>query len=82
MKTDKIETLRKAVHWSFLAVTIAFVASGYGITEYRTVEALTFGLLSKQLSFAMHGALTIPFVLLLALHLFLTAARKRLKKRE
>jgi len=58
----------KAVHWSLYAVTILLVISGLGITEYRTIEPLTFGLLSKSLSFRIHLQLWIPFLPLLALH--------------
>ncbi|MCW4027753.1 MAG: hypothetical protein NWE76_09770 [Candidatus Bathyarchaeota archaeon] len=60
----------KAVHWSLYAVTILLVISGLGITEFRTVESLTFGLLSKSLSFRIHLQLWIPFLPLLALHAF------------
>ncbi len=58
----------KAVHWSLYAVTILLVISGLGITEYRTIEPLTLGLLSKSLAFRIHLQLWIPFLPLLALH--------------
>jgi cytochrome b subunit of formate dehydrogenase len=78
---DRMKALKKAVHWGLLAMTIVFIVSGFGITEYRLVESASLGLLSKQLSFAVHLALITPFMLLLALHLYLTIAGKRAKKK-
>jgi cytochrome b subunit of formate dehydrogenase len=46
--------LEKIVHWSLLIVIILYVVTGLGITQFRTVEALTFGLLGKNLSFVIH----------------------------
>ena len=63
-----LRLIGKAVQWSLFAVTIVLVISGLGITEYRTIESLTLGLLSKNLSFRIHLQLWIPFLLLLALH--------------
>jgi cytochrome b subunit of formate dehydrogenase len=78
---DRMKALKKAVHWGLLAMTIVFIVSGFGITEYRLVESASLGLLSKQLSFAVHLYLIGPFALLLALHLYLTIAGKRAKKK-
>jgi thiosulfate reductase cytochrome b subunit len=74
--------LKGLVHWLLLLVVALYVVSGLGITEYRTVEALTGGLLPKQLSFAVHDALIWPFLGLLFLHVWLTFAAPRLKKRK
>ncbi|VVB67104.1 Uncharacterised protein [Candidatus Norongarragalina meridionalis] len=63
---------KKIVHWTLLAVIIVYIVTGLGITEYRTVEPLTFGMLTKPLAFQIHYDLIIPFVLLLALHVALT----------
>jgi cytochrome b subunit of formate dehydrogenase len=64
--------LEKIVHWSLLIVIILYVVTGLGITQFRTVEALTFGLLGKNLSFVIHEYLLWPFIVLLVLHLLLT----------
>jgi len=66
MKTKKI------VHWSLLAVIILYVVTGLGITQFRIVEGLTFGLLSKNLSFAVHEYLLWPLIVLLFLHVAIT----------
>lgn len=70
-------TLLRAIHWSLLVLTILVVVTGLGITEYRTVEALTFGLLGKALAFKLHLWLWVPFLVLLALHVLLTSRTVR-----
>lgn len=51
--------------------------TGFGITEFRTVETLTFGLLTKNLAFKTHNNLWIPFMILLGLHVFFSLIKKR-----
>ncbi|MFH1256627.1 MAG: cytochrome b/b6 domain-containing protein [Candidatus Diapherotrites archaeon] len=79
---DRFLLAKKAVHWAFMAVTVVIVVSGFGISYYREVEALTFGLLNKALSFTLHDVLTIPFVVLLVLHLYLTVLHKRIFRKK
>jgi len=66
---------RKTVsRWTNLLLNISavlLIISGLGITEYRIVEGLTFGLLDKALSFRLHAILWIPFAVLLAIRLYL-----------
>ena len=62
---------KKIVPWVLLAVLALYIVTGLGITEYRTIEAITFGLLTKNLSFRIHNALTIPFLVLLLVHIIL-----------
>jgi len=68
--------LKKITPWLLGALVAAYIISGFGITEYRTVEPLTFGLLSKALSFQIHNALIIPFLLVLLLHLYIVLNKK------
>ena len=77
-------TLLKVVHWSLFALTVLVVVTGLGITEYQTVEALTFGLLGKALAFKLHLWVWIPFLVLLALHVSLTSktVRRLTRKRD
>jgi thiosulfate reductase cytochrome b subunit len=63
--------LRKVVPWLLLAVLVLYVVSGLGITQYRTVESVTFGLLTKNLSFRIHNDLLYLFLVLLVLHIAL-----------
>jgi thiosulfate reductase cytochrome b subunit len=66
-------TLTRLVHWTLLAVGLLTVVSGLGITEYQTVTELTFGLLNKASAFKLHLWVWIPFLVLLAAHVLLTA---------
>lgn len=61
---------RKIVHWLFVAVVVLYGITGYGITQYRIVEPATLGLLTKPWAFRLHDSLVIPFVVLLALHIY------------
>jgi uncharacterized membrane protein YciS (DUF1049 family) len=60
-----------------LALALILIVTGLGITEFRTVEALTFGLLSKNLSFQLHSLLWIPFIVVLVLHMALSCRIRR-----
>ncbi|MDD1662708.1 MAG: hypothetical protein LUQ60_03055 [Methanomicrobiales archaeon] len=64
--------LRRAVGWLLLAFALLLIITGLGITEFRTVEAVTFGLLPKALSFQLHSLLWIPFLVILACHMLLS----------
>jgi len=64
------DLFRRIIRWLLVIVAIAFLVTGFGITEFRVVETLTFGLLSKSLAFKIHDALWIPFIILLGLHIF------------
>lgn len=66
--------LKAAVHWSLLVITLLYLVSGLGITQYRIVEPLTLGLLTKSLAFGLHDDLLIPFVAVLCLHIFIGPA--------
>jgi dolichol kinase len=61
---------KRVVHWLLLAVIVLYLLTGFGITEYRVVEHLTFGLVTKPLAFKIHDNLIIPFIALLGLHIY------------
>ena len=63
---------RRVVGWLLLAFSLLLVITGLGITEFRTMEAVTFGLLPKALSFQLHSLLWIPLLVILAGHLLLS----------
>ncbi len=65
------DSLKKTIIWLLAIVVVLYGVSGFGITEFRTVETLTFGLLNKSLAFKIHNNLEIPFIILLLLHLCL-----------
>jgi thiosulfate reductase cytochrome b subunit len=66
----KQNTAKQVVHWALFAIVVLYVLTGFGITAYRTVELLTFGLLSKALAFKIHDSLIIPFIVLMVLHIY------------
>ena len=68
--------IRRVIHWSFTIVTLVTLITGLGITEFRTIEFLTFGVLTKPLSFKIHTNLIVLFVILLILHIYFSM-RKR-----
>ena len=70
---------KRVICWLLLVVIITYGISGFGITEYRTVESLTFGLLTKSLAFKIHDSLMVPFIILLVLHITLSYIVKGIK---
>ena len=64
------KVVKKTVHWLLFVFIVIYLITGLGITQYRTIEPLTFGLLSKSLSLNIHQNLLIPFLALLGLHIF------------
>jgi len=73
------QLIEKTIRWLLLVGTIIYIVTGFGITEFRIVEHLTFGLLTKSLAFKIHEALAIPFVSLVLLHIILPSVLKRLR---
>lgn len=74
--------MRKAVHFLVTLLTALYLITGLGITEFRTVTPLTFGILNKALSQQLHSYLLVPFILLLALHVYFALTKKGLPKIE
>jgi thiosulfate reductase cytochrome b subunit len=70
MKEKNRIQIRKTAAYFSIATVILYIVTGYGITQYRTVEKLTFGLLSKSLSFKIHSWLIIPLIIFLFTHLY------------
>ncbi|HUS78788.1 MAG TPA: hypothetical protein VM050_09015 [Patescibacteria group bacterium] len=68
--------VEKAAHWLLMAFIILYMVTGLGITEYRTVEALTLGLLTKQLAFKLHARMLNPLIILLGTHVYLVYRRR------
>ena len=71
--------IRRTIHWLLTVVVIIYLITGFGITQYRIVEPLTFGLLTKNLAHIIHMNLEIPFIILVVLHLWLLPLLKRFK---
>lgn len=69
MNRAKIQLVKKILHWSLFALVILYILTGFGITQFRIVEQLTMGLLTKSVAFKIHLDLIIPFIILLVLHI-------------
>jgi dolichol kinase len=67
---------KQIVHWSLLGVIALYILTGFGITSYRTVESITFGLLTKPLAFKIHDNLIIPFIVMIGLHIYQQAKKR------
>jgi hypothetical protein len=65
-----------------LLLLLAYGLTGYGITEFRTIESMTFGLITKPVAFQIHNSLIIPFLVVLLLHIFFKPVSRLLSKRK
>jgi thiosulfate reductase cytochrome b subunit len=72
--------LKKVIPWLLLAILALYILTGLGITEYRIIEKITFGGLTKNLSFKIHNDLAIPFIVLLAVHIVLPYVLRKINK--
>jgi hypothetical protein len=74
--------MKGTIHWLLTALVIVYLITGFGITGYRIVEPLTFGLLTKSLAHKIHINLEIPFIILLILHIWLLPLLKYFKSKK
>ena len=65
-----------------LLIIVLYVITGYGITQDETITKLTYGILTKSVSFKIHTHLLIPLVIFLLLHLILALDLLSKFKRE
>ena len=72
----------KLIHWVLLISIIVYIITGFGITEHKFIEAITFGIISKPIAFQLHIFLIYPFIILLILHISLTINKKCNWKRK
>ncbi len=77
-----LQCTKTLIHILLAIVIILFIVTGFGITNFRVVESLTAGILSKPVSFQIHTNLTIPLIILLLLHMFFTLSRKLLNQHQ
>jgi uncharacterized membrane protein len=59
-----------------LLVVIVYIISGFGITQYKIVDTLTFGIFSKSASFKIHNSLEVAFLILLVLHIYFSLSKR------
>ena len=51
---------RAAIRYLLLVLTLIYLISGLGITQYQIIEPLTLGLLTRNLAFRIHDFLLVP----------------------
>ena len=68
--------VKKGLEWVLFGMTLVYLVTGLGITQFQLIESLTFGLLGKNLSFKLHEILLGPFLILLSLHVFYRPIRR------
>lgn len=73
----KRSIIRLTVTWLLAITTLVLLISGFGITEFRVIEAATFDLFTKPLAFKLHEVIWIPFLVLLITHIYLGITRKK-----
>jgi cytochrome b subunit of formate dehydrogenase len=73
--------VKRTTHWLLLVVTVLFLITGFGISEFRVVETITLGWLTKSWALRLHDNLWIPFVVLLILHVCLPLVLKSKPKK-
>jgi len=59
---------RAAIRYLLLVLTLVYLISGLGVTQYQIIGPLTFGLLTRNLAFKIHDFLLVPFAVLLFVH--------------
>jgi hypothetical protein len=60
---------RQVVQYTLLFLLGLYLLSGFGITEFRIVEAATFGIFTKNVAFVIHNNILIPMLILLVVHI-------------
>jgi hypothetical protein len=76
-----IRMIGRVCGWGAVLLLLFTVLTGYGISEFRTVSSLTFGILDKATSHRLHNYTDIPMLILLSLHVGL-ALWGRLGRRD
>ncbi len=62
----------RCTHWFLTIFIIFYIITGFGISNYQLIEAITFGLITKTIAFQLHYILIYPFVALLFIHILST----------
>jgi cytochrome b subunit of formate dehydrogenase len=67
-RSNTIRWIGRLCGWGALILLVITILTGYGITEWRILEPLTFGLIGKASAQRLHPYTEVPMVLLLAVH--------------
>lgn len=67
-RKNLVRRIGRFLGWTALGLLLFTVLTGYGITEWRVVDTLTFGLLGKANAQRLHSYMEVPMVILLVAH--------------
>lgn len=70
---------KQVIQYLLLLLMVLYLISGFGITEFRIVEFLTFGVFTKNVAFILHNNLLIPMLILLILHIVQGSLSRKLR---
>lgn len=68
--------IKKTIHWVLVAYILFYILTGFGITDFQTVEPLTLGLMGKAAAMQLHNNMEIPFAVLIGIHVVLSLIMK------
>jgi hypothetical protein len=65
---SRIRRIGRWFGWGALILLLLTILTGYGITAFRIVTPLTFGLVNKASAQSWHEWIDLPLLLILAVH--------------
>jgi hypothetical protein len=74
---QRIRSVGRICGWIAFALLILTLLTGYGITDFRIVTPLTFGILNKAAAQRLHSYTEVPLVVLLAVHVGIAVWARR-----
>jgi len=64
----RIRAIGRVCGWVTMALALVTLLTGYGITQYRVVDPLTFGILNKAMAQRWHAYTDVPFLVFMLSH--------------
>jgi uncharacterized membrane protein len=64
----RIRMIGRVCGWVTMALALVTLLTGYGITQYRIVDPLTFGILNKAMAQRLHAYTDVPFLIFMLSH--------------
>ena len=71
----KYRIIKTSVDIVLMVFIVLYILTGFGVTEYRIVESVTFSVLSKPVSHIIHSNLIMPFIAILIIHILLSTKK-------
>lgn len=64
----RIRRIGRLFGWVTMALVLVTLLTGYGITQFRIVDALTFGILNKAAAQRWHAYTDLPLLVFMVVH--------------